>query len=767
MQRLDVDTASRAGRFTDELRDTIEHTGWQVLWISIAIAALSSLMAIWFVRSGIQRPLVNVLARIHAIRSGSVLPGAPLKPRSDEWGTIDSALSDMSDDLVKTRNLLQQIIDALPIRVFWKDRESRYLGCNPLFARDAGKHAPSELIGRNDYVMTWAEQAELYRADDKLVMETGLPRLNYEEPQTTPSKEEIWLRTSKVPLLDPSGSVFGVLGIYDDITIRKQAELALQRSEQRLRLALDAARQSWFDANLRTGEVRVSEQYPRLLDYEPEAFDTSIQNWMDNIHPEDAGGVRAEFMKLLQTGGPAIMDYRRRNKAGEWIWLQSTAKVVEWDADGHALRLAGIHQDVTARKLSEIELEQHRHHLEELVEKRTLELESAKVAAEVANRAKSTFLANMSHELRTPINGVMGMLGLAKRRMIDPKGIEQLTKAQFAADHLFAVLNDILDLSKIEADRLTVEHVPLQLRGVLDNLVSVIGNSATEKGLLLSVDLPDALASIPLLGDPLRIGQVLLNLTGNAIKFTDHGSINVRVRQQESAQDEVLLRFEVTDTGIGIAPADQGRLFSAFEQADASMTRKYGGTGLGLAISRRLVLLMDGKIGVDSAQGEGSTFWFTARLQRQDRGAPQPEPVVDEADVERRLINEYKGAVILLAEDEPVNREIACVLLEQVGLAVDQAEDGKEALNLARRKPYALILMDMQMPNMNGIEAARAIRADSLNRNTPILATTANAFAEDRQVCFAAGMNDHLAKPVRPGKLYEMLLKWLDTGKAG
>lgn len=365
------------------------------------------------------------------------------------------------------------------------------------------------------------------------------------------------------------------------------------------------------------------------------------------------------------------------------------------------------------------------------------ELIRLKDEAIAANAAKSTFLANMSHELRTPLNGIMGMINFAQQRMSDPTGYDQLDKAKHAADHLLAVINDILDISKIEANKLSLETTRFNLASVLESTNSMVGYKARAKGLDFVIDAPFELLNQTLLGDPLRLGQILINLTGNAVKFTRKGQVKVIIRELDNSESSssVAMRFEVKDSGIGVPQEAQTSLFSSFQQADASTTRKYGGTGLGLAICKQLVQLMGGKIGLVSKPDFGSTFWFELELPKGGDELADEEVVFFE-DAEKTLIAEFSGVRILVAEDDEINQEVARCLLEDIGLVIDLAKDGQQAIDLAKQNHYALILMDMQMPNVNGINASIAIRnGESRNRATPILAMTANAFAEDRSAC--------------------------------
>jgi len=464
-------------------------------------------------------------------------------------------------------------------------------------------------------------------------------------------------------------------------------------------------------------------------------------------------------LPMLVTVGSSPDDYLsdwRHERRTTWSLL-GVFVVVSAIAAGFLIRYARRHaRDLALVLDQEARLRAHQQDLEHQVTVRTAELAHAKDLAESASRAKSAFLANMSHELRTPLNGIMGMVALMLRQAENPKLAHQLSVVDQASRHLLDVISDILDLSKIEAGKVELEHQPFDLVSVFDAVIELLAERARAKQLSLRTEL--RFADTRFVGDATRLRQAILNYAANAIKFTDHGAIVLRASLDEEDADAARVRIEVEDSGVGIQAADARRIFAEFEQADNSTTRRHGGTGLGLAITRRIAQLMGGTVGVASEPGKGSTFWMTVRLDKSADAALDTPPEVmavpgADASPTRRSI--------LLVEDEPVNREVVQVLLEEAGLLVDVAENGQIALDMAASGAYDLILMDMQMPVMDGLTAARHLRQWPQHAATPIVALTANAFEEDRQRCLAAGMNDYLSKPVDPDVLYAMVSRWL------
>jgi len=1077
-------------------------------------------------------------------------------------GTDITKRKRMEERNAQSQQLLLTIIDTAPVRIFWKDRNLRYLGCNMAFAKDAGMTHPQDMIGKDDYQMGWAAQAELYRADDRAVMESGTARLSYDEPQTTPNGQTIWLRSSKIPLRNQDNEVFGLLGVYEDITERRQTEEELRLNEELSSIittsAPDAiimldeagniafwnksaekifgyARQEVLGHNLHTMLIppSIREEYLRAfphfqqtgqgaaigrtvelvglhkdggeIDVEMSLSAVQIKGaWcsvgivrditarkraedallkagalqsaifnsanfssiatdakgviqifnvgaehmlgysaaevMNKVTPADISDpqeviarakaltaelgtpitpgfdalvfkasrgiediyeltyirkdgsrfpavvsvtalrdakrtiigylligtdntarkqVEAEQQKLDQrlrdqqfytrsliesnidalmitdpcgiitdvnkqmealTGctrdeliGSPFKDYCTdpdRAAAGIKLVL-SEKKVIDYDlvvrsSDGRETAVS-LHattyydrnrklQGVFAAVRDMIE----RKRLDQVLEDKNAELEAAKLVAEKANLAKSEFLATMSHEIRTPINGVVGLTYLCLQTELTMQQRDYLEKVKISANALSKLINDILDFSKIEAGKLTMENVDFILDDVLIEIVTILGVKSQEKGIELLVDTKSDVP-IFLQGDSHRLGQVLINLVGNAVKFTEAGEVYITTEVSRETQGTVLLQFTVQDTGIGMTQEQVGNLFEEFSQGDASITRKYGGTGLGLAISKRLVEMMGGQISVSvlDAPEHGSRFIFTACFNKTGRLEPKlpalPKnihglhvlvvdnnanarqiiaehlkllnyypvcmengekaleavaaanaedacfdlvlmdwkmPGINGLEACRRIKNElplkkipaviivtayaqdyltlpggeksfvdgflmkpinvrslldiimvvfghkpasqltsllngqpvnFEGVCLLLAEDNEINQQVARELLEQVGIKVSVANNGQEAVDLVLvgKQNFDGILMDLQMPVMDGLTATRHIRNQKSAKVLPIIAMTANAMAGDREKCLEAGMNDHIAKPVDPHEMYATLEKWI------
>jgi PAS domain S-box-containing protein len=545
------------------------------------------------------------------------------------------------------------------------------------------------------------------------------------------------------------------------LLLRRQVALKLDHlnaEKARAQAILDAVPDLLFEVDIDGRILSYRAHQSDLLAAPPEVF---LDHSFTEILPPDVAAVCMAAIHEADAKGLSMgQQYALDVPSGRRFFELSIAKKVSGPSEKPTFVL--LARDITERKQATDELTRHRDHLEELVKSRTRDLNLAKEAAETANIAKSAFLANMSHEIRTPLNAITGMAHLIRRSGITEQQAARLDKLEAAGDHLLEIVNAVLDLSKIEAGKFSLENAPLHAERIISNVVAMIQERAQAKQLKVSTEIDPLPAR--LLGDATRLQQALLNYATNAIKFTEAGSITLRVRLLDETDDKATLRFEVADTGVGIAPEAMARLFQSFEQADNSITRKYGGTGLGLAITRKLARLMGGDAGVESKVGAGSLFWFTVQLDKSF--ATSHDDATTPGEAEMLLKQNHAGRRILLVEDEPVNREITQVILEAVGLAVWVANDGVEAVQMvagAAGNDYDLILMDMQMPNMDGLEATRRIRQLPSQHFIPIVAMTGNAFAEDKARCMEAGMNDFLSKPVKPQDLYEIVLKWLRT----
>ena len=611
------------------------------------------------------------------------------------------------------------------------DRDQKIVYVSPS-CRQFG-YEPKQVLGRSlDDFAPPEERAHNYRARDAAIR--GEPEAGgiYERRLLTASGECVWVEGSPKVLCGSDGQPIGMITQLRDITARRAAQAALAESEARYRLLADLS----TDLIMRMdgqGIIRYISPSCRQLGYAAEEM--IGRSAFDFLHTDDLDMAHARAEALLK-GEPRpagdAREYRARTKDGGFVWLEGVSALSR-NAAGELVDVVSHLRDVTERRAYEDELQRKR------------------TEAEAATLAKSEFLANMSHEIRTPLTGIMGFAGLLEEQGdLSPVARTYATRIATASRTLLTVVNDILDFSKIEAGQVELDTQPFDPRRVVVETVELVSAQAAEKGLELNTaldgPLPDAVAA-----DGARLRQVLLNLLTNAIKFTETGGVTVTLAYDPDGGGQ--LKISVTDTGMGIAPDRLNRLFQRFSQADGSISRQYGGTGLGLAICRSLTTLMGGQIGVQSTPGMGAEFWFTVK-------APACELTVS-GDGEQGGAFDARPARILIVDDSPVNRELVSTLLSVFGHDLSEACGGAEAVAAAAEQPFDLILMDLQMPGMDGLSATKAIRAASpFNRATPIVALSANILPTHLDACREAGMNDHIGKPIDTRELLTKVIRW-------
>ena len=738
---------------------------------TILLSVLAGVTTWWMLRRQLAPMLATAKTLGSLSESGQPPPPLPIT-RQDEIGdliggfnrllaTLDQRGAALRDSEDRFRKLFETSSDAILLL----DGNATFVECNQR-ALDLLKMPREQLLSLTPDRIS-PEFQPCGRRSSEYALEliasahsTGFARFDW--TCVASDGDEVIVEVCLTPIV-----IMGRTALYAtlrDITERKRAEKALQRSQIMMERSENMARLASFEWEVDTNVVTWSPAMFRIFGRDPALGIPNLEGQAELYTSQSTRKLFDAVRQAVAEGTPYELELMTIQPDGE----QRPCLVKgfpERDDSGRVIRVAGLVQDITESKQAELEIRSLNTRLEERVRQRTADLETAnqlltqsKIQAETANVAKSAFLANMSHEIRTPMNGIVGMANILRREGVTSKQALRLDTIDASARHLLSVINNILDLSKIEAGKFTLEEAPVVVSSLLSNVGSILSERAGAKGIQLLIETEPLPRN--LVGDPTRLQQALLNYATNAVKFTEQGAVTLRTFKQKETADSVTVRFEVVDTGIGITPEAMSRLFSAFEQADNSMNRKYGGTGLGLAITRRLADLMGGEVGAESTPGIGSTFWFTVKLRKSGEVvAIAPENAVDaEAEIRHR----YAGQRVLVVDDEPINREIATMHLEGVDLVVDTADDGGAAVARAQWNGYAAIFMDMQMPELNGLEATREIRRLPGHLDTPIIAMTANAFAEDKALCMAAGMDEFLIKPFNPDELFTTLLRALD-----
>ena len=597
-----------------------------------------------------------------------------------------------------------------------------------------------EIIGKSVQVLIPKDKISEFENQIHMV-QTGNTIESYETLRIHKNGKLVDVSVSLAPVYDSDGVFSGTIGIYKDISEKKELSRKLQRHEERYRLALEGGRFGVWDFDIRTKNLFHYNDWEKILGYEADEIENHLDAWLKLVHPEDLSNVVCKYGRHLE-GEEYIVEYRIRCKNEGYKWIRSKGRISEWGDEGNPIRMVGTNEDITKEK-----------RIQEELKEKYKQLELLKREAENANKAKSQFLANMSHEIRTPMNGVIATIQLLQLTDLTEEQRKYVQMLKNSADTLLAIINDLLDISKLESGKIELNPEPFNLKETLSSIYEDLLVAGNSKGLEIGYYL-DRNIDFHIIGDELKLRIILTNLINNAVKFTDKGSISFRIKLIASDVKRETIEFCVKDTGIGIEESYQEKIFDNFSQGDLSSRKKYVGTGLGLAIVKRLAALMGGHISFKSKVGEGSTFYFTCTFEKANRRADG----LKEKDVVEQKIRPIPDKVILCVEDNLINQEIMENIITKKGYKYIAAYDGNEALEKLKDNQIALILMDIQMPGRNGYEITKMIRnMDDPIKDVPIIGITAYTIYEDREKCIQAGMNDYISKPLDIGEFYKML----------
>ncbi len=629
---------------------------------------------------------------------------------------------ELAQGLLEEQDLLSVLLENTPDYIYFKDKESRFIRTSNAHANAFNLDDPAEVVGKTDFDFFDEEHARAAYEDEQEVIRTG-KTISIEEKEIWPDLTETWVLTTKMPLQNKKGEIIGTFGISKDITEKKKAELELEREKKFLKTLIDSSPVAIVVLDEKENIIECNSAFEVLYKYS--CNEVLGKNLDTLITSPELSANTTNITKKIRNGAASSIGKRKR-KDGELVTVEIATVPV--GLPNQSQGKLSIHHDITS-------------------------LENARREAEEANRMKSEFLANMSHEIRTPMNGVIGMLELTLDTTLNNEQRDYLHISLQSAEALLALLNDILDLSKIEAKKLELETTDFHLRHLVEDVTFALAKKAEDKGLEIACLVSPNLKA-ELQGDPSRLRQILVNLIGNAIKFTSKGEITIYAEPVDETEDRTTIRFSVKDTGIGIPPDRQAAVFERFTQADGSTTRQFGGSGLGLTISRQLVEAMKGEIGLESTPGVGSTFWFTVSFEKQlaPREAKEFPPAYEA----------LKGLHILAADDNATNRMILSKMLLSFGAQIETVADGQEAIEKLiaaqeENNPFKIVLLDMQMPGMDGEQTIRAIKANQKTKDTMIIILTSLGQRGDGTQMKAIGCSGYLMKPIRQDVLREAI----------